>query len=62
MTMALRIISTRLGELGAIYEPQEGVNINALIAGGFLEDTHTAPAKPAKNKTKAPDAANITEE
>ena len=62
MTMALRIISTRLGELGAIYEPSEGINIDALIAGGFLEDTHTAPGKPAKNKTKAPDAANITEE
>jgi len=33
-----------------------------LIAGGFLEDTHTAPGKSAKNKTKAPDAANTTQE
>jgi len=59
--MALRIISARLGELGAIYEPQEGINVQALIAGGFLEDTHTSPGKSAKNKTKAPDAASTEE-
>lgn len=61
MTMALRIISVRLGELGAIYVPQEGVNVEALIAGGFLEETHTGPGKSAKNKTKAPDAASTEE-
>ena len=60
--MALRIISTRIGELGAIYEPTEGINVEALIAGGFVEEVHTAPGKSAKNKTKAPDAANTTEE
>ena len=60
--MALRIISTRIGELGAIYEPVEGINVEALIAGGFIEATHTGPGKSAKNKTKAPDAANTTEE
>ena len=60
--MALRIISTRLGELGAIYEPQEGVNVQALIDGGFVEETHTSPGKSAKNKTKAPDAANTIQE
>lgn len=58
--MALRIISTRLGELGAIWTPVEGVNVEALIAGGFLEDTTDTP-KSAKNKKKAPDA-NSTEE
>ena len=60
--MAFRIISERLGELGAIYEPQEGVNVQALIDGGFLEETHTAPAKSAKNNNKAPDAANTIQE
>jgi hypothetical protein len=60
--MALRIISTRIGELGAIYEPVEGINVEALIAGGFIEATHTGLGKSAKNKTKAPDAANTTEE
>jgi len=59
--MALRIISTRLGELGAIYEPQEGINVDALIAGGFLEDTTDTP-KSAKNKKKAPDAAETHQE
>jgi hypothetical protein len=62
MTMALRIISARLGEPGAFWTPVEGVNVEALIAGGFLKDTHTAPGKSAKNKTKAPDAANTTQE
>ena len=60
--MALRIISARLGEPGAIWTPVQGVNVQALIAGGFLEETHTAPAKSAKNKTKAPDAANTDQE
>ncbi len=60
--MALRIISTRIGELGAIYDPPEGTNVDALIAGGFLEETHTSPAKSAKNKTKAPDAATTHQE
>jgi hypothetical protein len=60
--MPYRITSTRIGELGAIYEPVEGINVEALIAGGFIEATHTAPGKSAKNKTKAPDAANTTEE
>ena len=60
--MAYRIISTRLGELGAIWTPVEGVNVEALIAGGFLEDTHTDTHKSAKKKTKAPDAANTIQE
>ena len=60
--MAYRIISTRLGELGAIWTPVEGINVEALIAGGFLEDTHTDTQKSAKKKTKAPDAANTDQE
>ena len=59
--MAYRIISARLGDPGAIWTPVEGVNVEALIAGGFLEDT-TDTQKSAKKKTKAPDAANTTQE
>ena len=55
--MAYRIISARLGEPGAFWTPVEGINVEALIAGGFIEDTHTTPGKSAKNKNKAPDAA-----
>ena len=61
MTMALRIISARLGEPGAIWTPMEGINVAALIAGGFLEDTTDTP-KSAKNKKKAPDAAETHQE
>ena len=60
--MALRIISTRIGELGAIYEPVEGINVEALIAGGFVEEVHTAGSKSAKNKNTAPDAGNHPKE
>ena len=60
--MAYRIISARLGDPGAIWTPVEGINVEALIAGGFLEDTHTDTHKSAKKKTKAPDAANTDQE
>lgn len=60
--MAYRIISERIGVVGAIYEPVEGVNIDALIAGGFIEIAPTTPGKSAKNKSKAPDAANTSKE
>ena len=60
--MALRIISTRIGELGAIYEPVKGVNVEALIAGGFVEEVHTAGSKSAKNKNTAPDAGKHPKE
>ena len=60
--MAYRIISERIGVVGAIYEPVEGVNIDALIDGGFIEEVPTGPGKSAKNKTKAPDAANTSKE
>lgn len=60
--MAYRIISARLGEPGAFWTPVEGVNVEALIAGGFIEDTHTDTQKSAKKKNKAPDAANTDQE
>ena len=60
--MPYRITSTRIGELGAIYEPVEGVNVEALIAGGFIEATHTGPGKSAKNKNTAPDAGKHPKE
>ena len=60
--MALRIISTRIGELGAIYEPTEGINVQALIAGGFVEQVHIAGGKSAKNKNTAPDAGKHPKE
>ena len=63
--MAYRIISPRVGVPGAIWEPTEGVNVEALIAGAFIEQT--SPAKPGKSARKdtsnaAPDAHHNIEE
>jgi len=62
--MAYRITSPRLGELGAIWEPSEGINVDALIAGGFIEEVGKTPAKSARTKTttEAPDADQNIEE
>lgn len=63
--MAYRIISPRVGVPGAIWEPTEGVNVEALIAGAFIEQT--SPSKGAKSarkdtSTEAPDAHQNIEE
>ena len=63
--MAYRIISPRVGVPGAIWEPTEGVNVEALIDGGFIEETsHPKGAKSARKDTsnEAPDAHHNIEE
>ena len=37
--MAYVIASPRLGTVGDTYEPADGVNIEALIEGGFIKST-----------------------
>ena len=37
--MAYTIASPRLGTIGDVYEPVDGVNIEALIEGGFIKST-----------------------
>jgi len=37
--MTYKIVSPRLGNPGDEFTPPEGVNIEALIAGGFVVDT-----------------------
>jgi hypothetical protein len=37
MSTEYEIISTRVGEPGATYTPTEGINVDALIAGGFIK-------------------------
>jgi len=46
------ILSERVGTLGAKFDPADGVNIDALLAGGFigLSSTTKAP-KSAKTET-----------
>jgi hypothetical protein len=53
------IKSARLGEVGTEYEPKSGINVQALVAGGFITEINDqqpdevstpAPKKGAKNK------------
>ena len=50
--MTYKIVSSRLGVPGDNFVPGEGVNIEALIAGGFVVDT--SAKKSAKTTTDEP--------
>lgn len=52
--MSYTIASARLGAIGEQYEPKPGINIAALLAGGFIIEqvSTTEEPKPAKNKPK----------
>ena len=60
--MSFVIASSKLGKIGDPYTPKAGINIDALLAGGFivhaeikseeLEVSTTEEEKPAKTKTK----------
>ncbi len=53
--MSYVIASSKLGKIGELYEPRAGINIAALLAGGFIvkvEVSTTEEAKPAKTKSK----------
>ena len=53
--MSYLIASKRLGVIGEPYKPTEGVNIDALLFGGFIvkvEVSTTEEEKPAKTKPK----------
>jgi hypothetical protein len=47
-----KIVSPRVGVPGTEFVPEEGVNIEALIAGGFVVDTGVK--KSAKTTTEQP--------
>ena len=49
--MTYKIVSYRVGRVGDIFEPVEGVNIEALLEQGFIEETNTTPAKSDKIAT-----------
>ncbi len=53
--MSYVIASSKLGKIGELYEPKAGINIDALLAGGFIveaEVSTTEEEKPAKTKSK----------
>ena len=53
--MSFVIASEKLGKIGELYTPKDGINIDALLAGGFIvrgEVSTTEEEKPAKTKPK----------
>ena len=53
--MSFFIASEKLGKIGELYEPKAGINVAALLAGGFVieaEVSTTEEEKPAKTKSK----------
>jgi hypothetical protein len=53
--MSYVISSEKLGKIGELYEPKAGINVGALLAGGFIvevEVSTTEEEKPAKTKYK----------
>ena len=49
--MKYTIISPRLGTPGDTYEPVDDVNVEALVAGGFIQQSTVKAPKGAKTKT-----------
>jgi hypothetical protein len=54
--MSFFIASEKLGKIGDLYIPKAGINVSALLAGGFItehaEVSTTEEEKPAKTKSK----------
>jgi hypothetical protein len=53
--MSFVIASEKLGKIGELYTPKDGINIDALLASGFIvsaEVSTTEEEKPAKTKPK----------
>lgn len=49
------IVSPRVGEPGAPYEPADGVNVEALVEGGFIAPAPVSAPKPAAKRTITPE-------
>jgi len=54
--MSYLIASEKLGVIGDLYVPKAGINVAALLAGGFIKElaevSTTEEEKPAKTKPK----------
>lgn len=46
------IQSEKLGNIGDVYEPTEGINIEALIAGGFISTATETKSPKVKSEPK----------
>lgn len=47
-----QIVSERVGTPGATFTPEEGVNVEALIEGGFIKQTNGKSAKTETEPTE----------
>ena len=47
--------SEKVGEVGAPFEPAEGVNVHALLEGGFISESGKAAKKSGKLDTTSDD-------
>jgi len=45
-----RIVSHRVGEPGSLFVPKQGINVEALLAGGFIVAVAVSTAKPSKSR------------
>ena len=51
--MIYTIASSKLGIVGDPFIPDEGINVSALLSGGFIVEQSTPkPKKPAKTSTE----------
>ena len=49
--MKYEIVSPRIGTPGDTYEPTDGVNVAALLDGGFIKQSTVKVPKGAKTKS-----------
>jgi hypothetical protein len=49
--MAYEIVSAKIGTPGDPYVARPGINVEALLAAGFIKVSTPKPAKNAKTKT-----------
>ena len=51
--MTYTIASSKLGVIGEPFIPADGINVTALLSGGFIVEQSTPkPKKPAKTSTE----------
>jgi hypothetical protein len=47
------IVSPRVGTPGERFQPSQGINVEALLAGGFIEEVSTPKPKPTPKVKKS---------
>ena len=50
--MTYLVVSPLVGEPGSVFVPKAGVNVEALLAGGFIVATVSTETAPKRRKVK----------